>query len=146
MVSNKYSIGCMYRDLHELVKIKLFHSDDRELKGVPVNAYRGSLIMDGSWEDMRLGGYPPAPWIRGSKRDSWKLESQKASASTVAQRPEGPHYHSPGHRPGYNHAPPSSPGILYEHVKLFDIVVYILSMCEEKALKRSESGFSSRGD
>ena len=85
MVSNKYSIGCMYRDLPELVKIKLFHSDDRELKGVPVNAYRGSLIMDGSWEDMRLEGSHPAPWIRGCKRGSWNTEAQKASASTVAQ-------------------------------------------------------------
>jgi len=48
------NFGYMFRDLPQLVKIKLFNSNGRELEGVPVDTYRGSLIKEGSWPNLRF--------------------------------------------------------------------------------------------
>jgi hypothetical protein len=46
------NFGYIFRDLPQRVEIKLYNNDGRELEGIPVNTYRGSLIMDGSWPNL----------------------------------------------------------------------------------------------
>jgi hypothetical protein len=46
------NFGYMFRDLPQHVKIKLYNTDGRELEGIPVHTYRGSLVMDGSWPNL----------------------------------------------------------------------------------------------
>jgi hypothetical protein len=46
------NFGYMFRDLQQHVQIKLYNTDGRELEGVPVHTYRGSLVMDGSWPNL----------------------------------------------------------------------------------------------
>jgi hypothetical protein len=46
------NFGYIFRDLPQLVEFKLYHSDGRELDGVPMQTYRGSLIKEGIFPNL----------------------------------------------------------------------------------------------
>jgi hypothetical protein len=65
------NFGYMFRDLPQLVEIKLYTTDGRELEGIPVHTYRGSLIMDGSWPNLC---FRDAPYHQGTYYDGYTFD------------------------------------------------------------------------
>jgi hypothetical protein len=75
------NFGYMYRDLPQNVEIKLYHTDGRELEGIPISVYRGFLVYDGAWPNLC---FTNIPYYQGTYESGYRFDPDFAQVSSFA--------------------------------------------------------------
>jgi hypothetical protein len=75
------NFGYMYRDLPQNVEIKLYHTDGRELAGIPMSVYRGFLVYDGAWPNLC---FTNIPYYQGIYESGYRFDPDFARVSSFA--------------------------------------------------------------